>query len=202
MVWLIIVLVPVAYLLGTFPSAALVARAHGVDIAAEGSGNPGTSNVIRVLGWRAGLTVLAADLVKGAIASGVGLVAGGRPGAYVLGIAAVVGHTFPIGRKGGKGVATAGGMLVVLYPLISVGLAAVWFLVAKVVRKASVGSLVIVLAFPVLAAVSGHAGWEVAILGVMAALLTARHAANIVRLWRREENDLVAGRRPPPRPPA
>src|SRR5438874_8450805 len=112
--WLTIVLVPIGYLLGTFPSAVLVARARGVDITRQGSGNPGASNVIRVLGWRAGAVVLATDFAKGAAAAGGGLAAGGRAGAYVVGIAAVVGHTYPPGRKGGKGVAAAGGMLVVL----------------------------------------------------------------------------------------
>ena len=62
-------LVPVAYLLGTFPSAALVARRRGVDVTAEGSGNPGASNTFRLLGWKAGALVFALDVAKGAIAA-------------------------------------------------------------------------------------------------------------------------------------
>ena len=61
----------------------------------------------------------------------------------MLGVAAVVGHTFPLNRKGGKGVAAAGGVLVVLYPLIVVGLAVVWFVVARVLHKASLASLLV-----------------------------------------------------------
>src|SRR5262245_36883985 len=114
----IALLVPVAWLLGTFPSAQLVARAKGIDVTAEGSGNPGASNVMRLIGWKAGLLVLVVDFSKGALAAGVGLAVGGRPGAFVLGIAAIVGHTFPLWRKGGKGIATAGGALVVLYPYV------------------------------------------------------------------------------------
>src|SRR3954451_16121129 len=92
-------LVPVAYLLGTFPSAQIVARRNGVDINAAGSGNPGASNTFRLLGWRAGVRVFALDAAKGAIAAGVGLlVADGHVGAYVLGVAAIIGHTFPITR--------------------------------------------------------------------------------------------------------
>ena len=102
--WLAVALVPVGYLLGTFPSAVIVARRRGVDILSAGSGNPGASNVIRVLGWRVGAVVLLFDFAKGAAASGLGLAVGGRGGAYLLGIAAVIGHTFPFGRKGGKGV--------------------------------------------------------------------------------------------------
>ena len=95
------------------------------------------------MGWKAGLVVLLADFAKGAIASGVGLAVAGRGGAFALGIAAVVGHMFPVTRrfKGGKGVATAGGMLIVLYPWIVLVLAVVWFLVARVLKLASVASL-------------------------------------------------------------
>src|SRR5262245_46055581 len=98
----ILILVPVAWLLGTFPSAVLVARAHGRNVLQEGSGNPGTSNIARMLGWRAALIVLACDIAKGAIATGLGYWVGGRPGAFVLGVAAILGHVFPIYRKGGK----------------------------------------------------------------------------------------------------
>ena len=186
-------LVPLAYLIGTFPSAVIVARTRGIDITQAGSGNPGASNVIRVLGWKIGALVLAADFAKGAIAGGVGLVVADRPGAYVLGIAAILGHTFPMLRKGGKGVAAAGGMLVVLFPLIMLGLVAVWGVIAKGFRKASVASLLIVVAFPVAVGLLGHAWWETTILAVIAALLVVRHAGNIRRLLRREEHDLVGG---------
>src|SRR3954469_14713429 len=123
-------LVPLAWLLGTFPSAQLVARAHGRAVLTQGSGNSGASNVARLMGWRAGLAVLLIDIAKGAGSAGVGLAVAGRPGAWLLGFAAVVGHTFPLYRKGGKGVATAGGALIVLYPLIALVLGTLWFLVA------------------------------------------------------------------------
>jgi glycerol-3-phosphate acyltransferase PlsY len=182
-------LVVPAYLLGTFPSASLVARAGGHDVLREGSGNPGASNVARLMGWKAGLLVLVADFAKGAAAAGVGLWVGGRPAAYVLGIAAVVGHMLPATRRfrGGKGVATAGGMLAVLFPWIAVGLAAVWFLVARVLKLASVASLLITVAFPVLVAVAGYPWWEVGILGFLALLVIARHLPNLRRLLRGQE---------------
>lgn len=179
-----------AWVLGTFPSAQLVARAKGVDVTSEGSGNPGASNVARLLGWRYGLAVLAIDFAKGAAAAGIGLWAGGRPGAYACGAAAVLGHTFPIWRKGGKGVATAGGMLVVLFPVVVVVLGVVWFLVAQVLKKASLASLLVIVAFPTLVAIAGYDWWEVAVLAGLAVLLVVRHAANIRRLLRHEEIDL------------
>jgi glycerol-3-phosphate acyltransferase PlsY len=179
----LLLLIP-AYLVGTFPSAVLVARAGGHDVTAEGSKNPGASNVARLMGWKAGLLVLVADFGKGAIASGVGLAVAGRGGAFALGIAAVLGHMFPLTRrfKGGKGVATAGGMLVVLYPVIVVILAVVWFLVARVLKLASVGSLLCAVLFPVLVAVGGYGTAEVIVISGLALVVIARHAANVRRL--------------------
>ena len=133
-VTVVLILTPLAYLLGTFPSAQLVARAGGHNVLTEGSGNPGASNVTRLMGWKAGFLVLVADFSKGAIAAGAGYAIDGRLGAYVLGVAAILGHVLPATRrfKGGKGVATAGGVLVVLFPWIVVGLAVVWVVIARV----------------------------------------------------------------------
>ncbi len=192
--WIVVLLVPLAWLLGTFPTAVLVARAKGRDVLREGSGNPGASNVGRVLGWRWGALVLAADFAKGAIATGVGLWVGGRPFAYVLGFAAVLGHTFPIYRKGGKGVAAAGGTLAVLYPLITLGLAIVWLIVARVLHKASLASLLVTLAFPIAVALSSHEVWEDIVVSALAVLIIVRHVPNIRRLWRRQEIDMDARR--------
>jgi glycerol-3-phosphate acyltransferase PlsY len=186
----IVLLAPVAWLLGTFPSAHLVARAHGVDIVREGSGNPGASNVARLVGWRAGALVLILDFAKGAVAAGAGLWVGGRAGAFVLGVAAILGHTFPLWRKGGKGIATAGGALAVLYPLIVVGLAVVWFLVARVLHKASLASLLCTVAFPVAVIAMGYDTWEIVVICALAVLVVSRHAGNIRRLVRREEPGL------------
>jgi len=185
-------LVPVGWLLGTFPSALLVARAHGRDVLKEGSGNPGASNVARLLGWRAGAIVLLLDFAKGAIAAGGGMLIGGRAGAFALGVAAVVGHTFPIYRKGGKGVAAAGGALVVLYPLIVVGLAVVWFVVARLLHKASLASLLATVLFPISVAALRYDVWEIVVVAALALLVIARHLGNICRLLRRQEIDLDA----------
>ncbi len=197
MPWFAVALIPVGYVLGVFPSAVLVARAKGHDILAEGSGNPGASNVARILGWRFGAIVLLADFAKGAAAAGMGWAAGGRPGAYLVGCAAVVGHTYPLRRKGGKGVAAAGGMLVVLFPLIALPLAVVWFVVSRVLHKASIASLLLVVAFPVTVALTGYDGWEIAVISGVAVLLLLRHLPNIRRLARRAEINLQPGPEPP-----
>jgi glycerol-3-phosphate acyltransferase PlsY len=195
--WAAALLLP-AYFLGAFPSAHLVARMGGHDVLSEGSGNPGASNVARLMGWKAGLVVMVADFAKGAIASGVGLAVAGRGGAFALGIAAVIGHMFPVTRrfKGGKGVATAGGMLIVLYPWIVLVLAVVWFLVARVLKLASVGSLLCAVLFPVLVAVGGYGAEEVAVIAALAVVVIVRHAANLRRLFQGRELRTGEGDRP------
>jgi len=193
----VLLLVPLAYLLGTFPTATLVARATGHDVMAEGSRNPGASNVYRLAGWKAGLIVFVGDFAKGVIPSAVGLVLAGHLGAYVLGVAAVVGHVLPVVSRfrGGRGVATAAGVLAVIYPLIALGLAIVWFVIARGLGKASVASLVVTIAFPVLVAVTGNSWGDVVVTSVLALVILARHAPNLRRLVRGEEPGL--GQDPP-----
>ncbi len=187
---LALALIPVGYLLGMFPTAVLVARANDVDVTAAGSGNPGASNVARLLGWKWGALVLLGDFAKGAVAAGIGLAAGGRAGAYLVGAAAVLGHTFPLGRKGGKGVAAAGGMLTVLFPVVALVLFVAWNVVAKLLGKASVASLVICIAFPVIVGVLEYEWWETLVISVIAAFIVVRHTPNIRRLLGRTEHAL------------
>ena len=130
---LVLALIPLAYLLGTFPSAGIVAKAKGHDVTREGSGNPGASNTFRLLGWKAGLLVLILDIGKGSLAAGVGLAIDNHRGAYILGVAAVLGHVLPITRrfKGGRGVATAAGVLAVVFPLVVSIVGVLWFAIAR-----------------------------------------------------------------------
>ncbi len=188
-------LIPLAYLLGTFPSAALAARTQGRDIHQEGSGNPGASNTFRLLGWKAGLVVLLLDVGKGAAAAGVGLALDGHRGAFVLGVAAVLGHIFPVTRhfKGGRGVATAAGVMAVVFPLETAGLAVVWFVIARGLRKASVASVVCALAFPAIVWARGGSTLDLAVSGGLAALVVIRHLANLRRLVRGEERNIGRG---------
>jgi glycerol-3-phosphate acyltransferase PlsY len=189
-VW--ILLLPVAYLIGTFPSAVLVAKANGVDIRAVGSGNPGASNVTRTLGWRRGLWVFLLDGAKGALCAAAGLVVGGRPAGYALGAAAIVGHVFPIWERfrGGKGVATGAGVFFVLSPLVSLALIPVWAIVLRVTKKASAASLAIVVLIPVGVAITRQTVWEVVATLGLCALVMARHVGNIKRLLTRGEHAL------------
>ncbi|HVF74799.1 MAG TPA: glycerol-3-phosphate 1-O-acyltransferase PlsY [Acidimicrobiales bacterium] len=175
-----------AYALGTFPTATVVA---GKQVTQEGSGNPGASNVYRLAGRRAGLLVFGGDFFKGAVATGAGLALGGRALALACGAAAVVGHCFPVTRrfKGGKGVATAGGFVLVIEPVVALVAAVVWLAVVKLTKRASVASLVIALGIPTAVLVLRGPGTESAVVVAVAALIVARHADNVARLMRREE---------------
>ena len=186
-------LIPAGYLIGTFPSATLVARLKGTDITRTGSGNPGASNAMRVLGWKLGLLVLAGDIGKGSVAAGIGSAVDGHRGAYILGLGAVLGHVFPVFRrfKGGRGVATTGGVLLVVFPVLGASLAATWFAFARLTHKASLASLVVAVAFPICVAIAHpHRPGDIVIAISLGALVIARHFANVRRLIRGEEHDL------------
>jgi glycerol-3-phosphate acyltransferase PlsY len=167
----------------------MVARSRGVDILTQGSGNPGASNVARTLGTRWGALVFVLDALKGAVPAFVGLAVDHRPGAYLMVTAAVLGHMFPVTRRfrGGKGVATMGGAMLVLHPVISIVLLVVWLVVRKLSAKASLASLLITIGLPIGVVAYGEPAWEtVAVIG-LCALVLVRHVDNIKRLLGRRE---------------
>jgi len=181
-----------SYLLGTLPSAIMVAKRGGIDVTAVGSGNPGTSNVVRLLGWKYGAVVFALDMGKGALATATGAAIAEQQVsvmAYACLAAAVVGHTFPVTRKfkGGKGVATAGGAMFVVHPLISLVLFLSWFVIRKISKASSVGSLTITIALPIVVGLAGGELWEIAALSVLVLLVVIRHLGNIQRLRAKQE---------------
>jgi glycerol-3-phosphate acyltransferase PlsY len=185
-----------AYLLGTFPSAQLVGARLGIDPTQTGSGNPGATNVLRTAGRRAGALVFAGDALKGAVPAALGLLVDDRGLAVACWAAAVLGHVFPLTRRlrGGKGVATAGGGTLVLYPLVGVALLVVFAAVVRLSRTASLGSLAVAVALPLLVAASDRPGWEVAAAAGVSVLVVIRHAGNIRRLLHREERAFGTGR--------
>jgi glycerol-3-phosphate acyltransferase PlsY len=187
-----------AYLVGTFPTALLVGRRLGFDPTTSGSGNPGASNAFRVGGRRAGLLVFLGDLLKGALAAGLGLAVGGRALGVAAGIAAVLGHVAPVTRgfRGGKGVATLAGAAIVLYPLVAPFVGLAWVLVARTTGKAALASLVAVVGLVAGVAVSDHPAWEVLAMTGLALVVLVRHRSNLVRLVHGTEHSLGGGARP------
>lgn len=201
-----------AFLIGGIPGAYIVGRAsRGIDIREHGSGNVGTTNAFRVLGPWPALAVLIIDIAKGALAVLVAppvfsIVSGllsedAVATAYVLSalplvaaLAAIAGHTYTpfLGFRGGKGIATAAGSLLVLTPIAVTILVAVFVAVVAVTRYVSLGSVVIAVLYPPLVYllyrdVPGAFG--VALL--TAALVIWRHRSNIGRLARGEERKIV-----------
>jgi glycerol-3-phosphate acyltransferase PlsY len=181
-----------AYVVGSFPTAGLVSERQGHDPSTEGSGNPGATNVYRLMGRRAAALVLVGDLGKGLAAAALGDAVAGRAGLFACGAAAVVGHCFPVGRwrAGGKGVATAAGVCVVAFPAVAAVAAVVWIAIAVATRKASLASLLALTFVPVAAAIAGRPAVEVAAAVAIAALVVLRHRGNLGRLLRGEERSL------------
>jgi acyl phosphate:glycerol-3-phosphate acyltransferase len=185
-VWLALV---GAYVVGSVDFAVVVARSRGVDIHAVGSGNPGTSNVLRTLGRGPAAMVLLGDMMKGVIGAAFGWVAAGgepfnQPIAYLAGLCAVFGHAYPVFHrfKGGKGVATGGGVILFTVPVAGLILATTWLLVAKVFKVASIASLVAVFGSLPLAYAFGARGWSLVWLGAILVLIVWRHRPNIQRM--------------------
>jgi glycerol-3-phosphate acyltransferase PlsY len=183
-----------SYLVGTFPTAQLVARRVDVDPTRTGSGNPGATNVYRTAGRTAGALTLVGDVFKGAGAAGLGWAVGGHGLGVACGVAAVVGHVAPVtrGLRGGKGVATWTGMALVLFPGAAVVSVGVFAVAAGLSRTASLGSIAATVALPASAALLGAPGREVAALSGCAVLVIVRHRSNIGRLLRGEERRLGA----------
>ncbi|GAB1476989.1 glycerol-3-phosphate 1-O-acyltransferase PlsY [Bacillota bacterium] len=176
-----------AYLIGNISPATLLARASGVDIRKEGSGNPGTTNVLRVMGKKAAVLTLLIDILKGVAGVLIGYYLGGITLAVICGLAVFTGHVFPaIYRfKGGKGIATALGVLLTLniqMALICIGIAALGLVTA---RRMSVGSLLAALALPLLARF--FMPDYIIVFAVMAVIVIIKHRENIRRLLQGQE---------------
>jgi acyl phosphate:glycerol-3-phosphate acyltransferase len=178
-----------AYLVGSIDFAVIVGRMYGVDIHQEGSGNPGMSNVLRTMGRLPAAMVFIGDTLKGTIGAAMGWVASGSPDpavhwAFLAGLAAVVGHCYPIfhGFKGGKGVATGGGVLLFTVPIVAVIEIAVWFLVFWLTKTASIGSMVIVVITIPILIWQGVTGLSLVWVALIIALVVWRHRGNIKRM--------------------
>ncbi len=181
----IFVALVLAYLLGSIPAGAWVARARGVDIQKVGSGNIGATNVLRTLGWGPGLAVALFDIFKGALVVVLARLLTDEPALWALcGLLAILGHNFSVFLRfrGGKGVATSLGTLVAIDPLAGSAALVIGFVCIVLTRFVSAGSMVGGVAAFVVVAVLERPWWELLIVGVIAGLLVWQHRDNIRRL--------------------
>lgn len=202
-----IIALVIGYVFGLFQTGYLYGKSKGIDIRKEGSGNAGTTNSLRVLGWKAGAVTFLGDLCKAILAVLlVKLIFGGRYPEYVrvlelyAGFGSVLGHNFPfyLGFKGGKGIACTSGMILAVLPAAAPFCLLLFILAVALTRYVSLGSILVVCAYLVQVIVFGQLG----LLGlsgavraefyVVSACFTAlalwQHRANIKRLFGGTEN--------------
>ena len=199
---LLLAAVFIGYFLGSIPAGYLAGRIAGVDIRRVGSGNIGATNVVRTVGRGYGYAVFVFDFFKGVLAVKLSMALASSAGPLlkpdVIGIIAgffcVIGHSFPVwlGFKGGKGVATGGGVISALMPLVALVAGLVWLFVFKISRYVSLASLAAVITMPISSGIMLRFGF----LGssplfyfslIIAAIVFVRHRSNLVRLARGSE---------------
>lgn len=186
--------VGIGFVAGSLPTGYLMGRVlRGIDIRTVGSGNVGATNVFRSVGKTAGLATLVIDMAKGFLP--VWGVLRGAPAEalpLIVGAAAVAGHTWSpwVRFRGGKGVATSGGVFLALLPGPTGVALATFAVVFALSRRVSVGSLAAAVALPVAAGLAGVPGPRLAMAILLGAVVVVRHIPNIKRLWRGEEPPL------------
>ncbi len=190
-----ILLIPISYLIGCFSSAYLLGKiAQDIDIRNYGSGNAGTTNAMRVMGRKLGILTFIFDVLKGIIAVYIGRLLLGDIGGMVGGFFAVIGHNWPIfiGFRGGKGVATSLGVLMVMN-LPSTILAVVFGMVVAIIsRYVSLGSMSFLSSYAIIyALITQDFNKGIFVLALaLAALTIFRHKSNIQRIVAGNENKL------------
>jgi glycerol-3-phosphate acyltransferase PlsY len=191
-------LVVAGYLAGSLPFGYWLARVKGVDIRTVGSGNIGATNVWRAFGWRYGLPVVLLDVAKGFVPALLGVWLVDDLTGVLAGAAAMLGHWRPLFlgfERGGKTVATAGGVFFAVAPWVGLATVATWLVVFLTTRYASVASIVAAALTPVLGVALGEP-WPVIVFASLAAgAVIVLHRANLRRLRSGTENRFRLRRR-------
>ncbi|GGB54943.1 glycerol-3-phosphate 1-O-acyltransferase PlsY [Fictibacillus barbaricus] len=186
----IILIILLSYLLGSIPFALLVGKiGYGIDIRQHGSGNLGGTNTFRTLGKKAGLIVSAADVLKGTLAASLPVLLDIDLHPFIAGIPAVIGHCYPIFAKfkGGKAVATSGGVLLFAEPLLFLLVLLTFFLTLYISKYVSLSSIVAGIGSVVLSWLLADDLITTYILIGFTLFLVYRHRQNIVRIAKKTE---------------
>ena len=196
MVWRYAVIVVAGYLLGNISMGLIVSERYHMDIREHGSGNAGTTNVLRTLGWLPSVLTLVGDVLKSFLACLLGKWLAGEPGLLVGGFMAVIGHNWPAfsGFRGGKGMAASLGIVFALSWQMALGFLGLEVLVAALTGYVSVASLTTAVAFPIVMGIVYRNSPDFWMYFIFAILLAAAaifsHRANIRRLLSGTENRL------------
>ncbi|MEH7010910.1 glycerol-3-phosphate 1-O-acyltransferase PlsY [Neobacillus niacini] len=188
MVQIILVLI-LAYLLGSIPSGLIIGKVfYKTDIREHGSGNLGGTNTFRTLGVKAGLAVTTADILKGTLAASLPVLFGLDINPLLAGVFAVIGHTYPIfaGFRGGKAVATSGGVLLFCAPLMFLTIFVVFFVSLYITKYVSLSSMLAGICAVIYACIEGDIPLLIAVT-LLASFVIYRHRANIRRIMNRTE---------------
>ena len=196
-----IVISLIAYFIGSISFSVIFSRKFaGFDVREKGSGNAGTTNVLRSVGKKAAAITLVCDILKGVIAIGIAIIASKiwkevnvEILKYLAGFFAILGHTFPIffEFRGGKGVATALGVLITLNWKIGLICLVFGVVLIALTRMVSVGSIMSAILFPVLIVFMGETRFEAIVISILIAVLVVfNHRTNIKRLKNGTENKL------------
>ncbi|MBY0120513.1 glycerol-3-phosphate 1-O-acyltransferase PlsY [Bacillus sp. S/N-304-OC-R1] len=178
-----------AYLLGSIPSGLIVGKLfYGVDIREHGSGNLGGTNTFRTLGVKAGLAVTIADILKGTLAVYLPILFGAEIHLLIAGIFAVIGHMYPIfaGFKGGKAVATSGGILLGYAPLMFIIMILVFFLCLYLTKYVSLSSMLAAIVAVIYSIITQDTPLIIVVC-LLAFFVIYRHRANIKRILNKTE---------------
>lgn len=194
--WLSVSLIVFSYLLGSLSSAIIVCKLMGLpDPRSEGSGNPGATNVLRIGGKKAAAITLFGDMLKGLlpVLAAHSLVTDNYPVIAAVGMAAFLGHLYPVFFKfqGGKGVATMLGVLFGFHWGVGLATALTWLMMAKVFKISSLSALIATLLAPVFVwKIMGTLPVLIMTTAIMTAILYWRHRSNITRLIKGDEGSI------------
>jgi glycerol-3-phosphate acyltransferase PlsY len=200
---LIIFLLIISYLIGSIPTGILISKTKGIDLRKVGSGNIGATNVLRAMGKEAALLTLIGDAAKGAIVVWIARLI--LHNIYdlnnqfifegIMGIASILGHNFSIFLrfKGGKGVATSLGFLLVYSPYVALFTIMIWLITAKWSKYSSLGAIVSFGLLPFSFFILDYSREKIIIATIIAILIFIRHISNIKRLLSGRESRIGEG---------
>lgn len=187
-----IIIIVLAYLLGSIPSGLIIGKLfYQIDIREHGSGNLGGTNTFRTLGVKAGMAVSIMDILKGTLAAALPIIFGADLHPLIAGMIAVIGHMYPVfaGFRGGKAVATSGGVLLFYEPLMFVTILVFFFICLYITKYVSLSSILVGVAAVLYAVVFKDVKDIplIIIVSILAFFVFYRHRANIKRILNKTE---------------